>query len=448
MNTRNTGSISLFICVFLAVILLIGSTLASAALDRKIELNLARALDSQVQIGLAAYDRDLLEQFGLFGVRPDNIDQSVFSTYMRPLLPEQNVQLGIVEELFSSRELGRQIVNHMQERLPLVYMENFSRFITGWNQGSSEDNTLFSEASSYLAQLPVNETQRAASGLFSGLLAKVQEDSARLLEDIYRRYASELAGVPADDGLAGFFEQVPDFFDPASMSIVAEKLDLLLDFQTMPAYRKMCLTEYIMGYFCSTVRVIKENGTTRSLLTIDGRYQTGFPETRNAEIEKILTGLDNPDTAVFACRIILVSLRCVIQLGSIIADETQMTAFRSAAAGISASVAALTSGAVVIDPEIVTWLLVVGKALFNAWAEYQKMEQGFLVPFWPGASKINIDLGYNDYLRLLLFIQPDSHLLEGCSGQIGKVLPGTYAAEIEAATVFNGNRYVIRDAYP
>lgn len=445
---RKTGSISLFLCLLLSGILLVGSLLSAAAWLRSAELDLARALDSQVQVGLAAYDRAMLEQFGLLGLRLEKIDRKVFAASLDPPLSDLPLQVSALAGLFSPDELERQIVGHMQGRLPFLYLENLTGYLSGWQAPDDSGAGFLHRTGSMLGSLPLNETQRTSRGLFGGILGELQEESALWLDGIYRRYAAQLIGSPADGAIIRFFGLVPDLFDPADLAVVAAVFDNLLDMPAAPLYEKLCLVEYIMGYFIADVRVARQGGTTRSLLTIDGRPKSDFPNTRQAEIEQIIFGLTKPDQAVAAFRMILISLRSVINLGAIIMDETQMAAFRSAALAICAAVAALTSGAVVVEPEIMTWLLAAGKALIDGWNDYNRLRRGEYVPLWPGDIGVEISLHYSDYLRVFLLAQPRQLLLDRCAFQLRKVLPGDYTTRIEAAVIFNRQRYAVSGAYP
>ena len=54
-------------------------TWLQAARARGGEAALGRAMASQIQVGLASYDRSLFEQFGLLAFDPAHVDTQVFS---------------------------------------------------------------------------------------------------------------------------------------------------------------------------------------------------------------------------------------------------------------------------------------------------------------------------------------------------------------------------------
>jgi hypothetical protein len=220
-----------------------------------------------------------------------------------------------------------------------------------------------------------------------------------------------------------------------------------MTFATIPVYDKFCLMEYALGYFIPRVTIHAEQGSTQPLLTLDGRQMTDLATARSCEVECLITGIKDSHAASLVVRMAIISMRSFLQLVALLLDETRLAALRTAAVSIAGAIAVLSVGTVIFDPELLTWVLAVGEALKAGYQDSQRLIEGKAVPIWPGRGKINVNCWYQDYLRLLLLMLPQSMVLERSAQILERIMPGPYFTSLTAATTWQGDVRQLSGAY-
>ncbi|MEA4888221.1 MAG: DUF5702 domain-containing protein [Clostridiaceae bacterium] len=481
MNKR--GSLAIFFClVFAALVTVFGVWLQAVTL-RVHETDIARAMSAQIQTHLASYDRNLYEEFGLFGFKQDTADCQVFKSCLPDALQNLPLTIQARDPVLDQDILRLQIIRHMKARVPMVYLDDLAgrirqfsaglpdvqssgaiqpaKVLTHYSAGSRTyrrmNTVLLSESDitgslagilqAYLQDVPGTSVESTAKTLFGNIMEDLQEKILFELKKQYRQYASSIAGVSLSEPDSALLDQMPDFLDPGNLTAAAGKLDKLLSFDTSPVYEKLCLTEYVMGYFLPRVTVKTDQTGTTPLKLLDGRDCSRLTGQRPGEIEQILTGLDNPETAGSVIRLYLVGIRSVIQLAALLTDESRMTSIRATAAAISAAIAAISAGSAVIDPELLAYLLAGGKAIAAGFSDCSRLLAGKGVALWPGNNKSSLQIWYQDFLRLFLLLTPQTTLLERCGALVAKVLPGSFYTGILVATTYRGRNYQLEGGY-
>ena len=286
-----------------------------------------------------------------------------------------------------------------------------------------------------------------AESLFGDLIDKLEDELLRSVRDMYRRYAADWIGIGQDEALSEILGEMPDFLNPQSLTALGSRIDQLMTFATPPIYDKFCLMEYALGYFVPRVTVRSENGASVPLLTLDGRSMAELPDGRASEVECLITGLKDTHVASLVVRMAIISMRSFLQLVALMLDETRLAALRTAATSIAAAIAVISAGTVLIDPELLTWVLAVGEALKAGYQDSQRLIDGKSVPVWPGKPKISVNVWYQDYLRLLLLMLPQSLVLERSAQLLEKIMPGPYYTALTAQTTWRGKSVQLSAAY-
>ena len=494
------GSLSLFFCVLLAALVTVMGAWLQAARIRSYEADIARCLSAQVQVGLASYDRDLLDQFGLFGFKNLTPDQTIIEGMLPSLAGADNCVITVRAEhpLYDRTELKAQLLMHMKARVPAIYLdvlaERLSQFAQclpgsktslpatksfsltamkpglpnpdgGLAEGTAtfsnpagglvEGSAAFSNPTGGLAEvlqdilpdLSKEMVRGLAESLFGDLIDKLEDDLLRSVRETYRRYATDWMGIGQDDALTDILGEMPDFLNPQSLTALGSRIDQLMTFATPPIYDKFCIMEYALGYFVPRVTMRSENGASVPLLTLDGRSMPDLPDGRASEVECLITGLKDAHVASLVVRMAIISMRSFLQLVALMLDETRLAALRTAATSIAAAIAAISVGTVLFDPELLTWVLAVGEALKAGYQDSQRLIDGKSVPVWPGKPKINMNVWYQDYLRLLLLILPQSLVLERSARLLEKIMPGPYYTALTAQTTWRGQKLQLSAAY-
>ncbi len=444
------GSISLMMALILSALLLVFSLFLQAGLYRSAQADLTRAMSAQIQTGLAAYDLNLLSDFGLWGYRLDRIDPLVFQHSLPGHMKRHPMILLPGNPLTDETVLETQILSYMKARLPVIYVDHLFSQLDSLSTGSqavSQEHTIH-HVSGWLAGFSGNSARSAASSLTNGLFSQVEEVAAVQLDQIYRENAAALTGIHQDQELSSLLTMMPDFFDPASLAIAADEFDQFLNFSTPLLYEKACVAEYVLGQFSCAVLTEKKGGYTQPVRTINGRQMLGFPDDRILEVEQMITGVNNPRLAAKIVQGVLVSLRTVIHLADLITDKSQMQIIRGTAAAISTALAAITAGSVIIEPETVAWLLAVARSLKNGWSDVNSLLNGNAVSFWPGDQAALVNLYYADYLRLFLLALPRPLLLNQIGRQLETIIPGPFFTAIEIRTNWRSQELVLKGQYP
>ena len=476
---RRCGSLSLFFCVILAALVTVMGVWLQAARTRSFEADLARSLSAQVQVGLAGYDRGLYDQFGLFGFKEVIADQTIFDGMLAAFSGHESCELTVqaARPLYDRPELKAQMLTHMKARVPAVYLDVLAdqlKQLAGcfptrrtqlpvsrsdrmypdtvtsrsWQTFSTAGNGgLVDVLKDILPDLNEDMVKGLADCLFGDLIDQLEDDLLRSVRESYRRYAADWIGIGQDQALTELLGEMPDFLDPKSLTTLGGRIDQLMTFATIPVYDKFCLMEYALGYFIPRVTVHSEHGTTQPLLTLDGRQMTDLASTRSCEVERLITGIKDSHTASLVVRMAIISMRSFLQLVALLLDETRLAALRTAAVSIAAAIAVLSVGTVIFDPELLTWVLAVGEALKAGYQDSQRLIDGKSVPIWPGRGKINFNCWYQDYLRLLLLLLPQSMVLERSAQILEQIMPGPYFTSLTAAATWQGKVRQMTGAY-
>jgi hypothetical protein len=469
---RRGGSMALLFCVVFSTAMLLCCSTMQAAGTRETEVRLARSMASQIQASLAGCDLEW-RQYGLFGFLTAASDPGVFRELFGQSLPEQNLHMILLKPVIDREVLEPQIIRYMKLRLPFLAVSELMGRISQIRQPFLDDASLvqvsgsanceingalpdMAEAQkgnfvdqirSFCSGCPSQAVQYAASQLFGSMAALVKDEACRQLESVYRQYAAEWLGCGADSGLSALFGVTPDFLEPASLTDFAVQLEKFLNFPTGKLYEKICLAEYILGHFRPAVQMVVEQGKATPLATLDGRLYKDMPETRKNEAEQILVGTDKPETAGRIVRIMMTSLRSFVHLTAILSDSSQTAALRTSAVAISAAMAAVSSGTLSLDPQIVFYLLVAGKAIKSGFEDYRTLAAGGAVAIYPSAGGRSLPVFYKDYLRLFLLPIPQEQLVERTSGMLTRLLPGPAYAGLRIQADMNGRVYQMAGEY-
>lgn len=432
------GSLAIFFCLVLAATMMILLILLQAARVRSAEHDLDRALNAQIQTNLAGFDRSWRE-FGMFGFLSGTTDLSVFQAMLPKQMMDCRLQIELQRPLTDPIVLDRQIVRYMKARVPALYLVRLAGSLTRPASGTS--GGLQANGIREFCNLSESSVRAAAGSLFGSLLDELQNKALTLLKENYEQYASEFLGAKTDDQIPAILGEMPDFLNPRSIARMAGTLEGLLNFETAPLYEKCCLVEYVLGQFRPSVQQMRSPAGSEELKTIDGRFFSSLPDSREAEAEQILTGLGKPADARMAVRALTTVLRSMIHLAAILSDPERMEAIRVSAAGTSVFIAVLTAGQIIIEPQVMAYLLAAGQAISAGMSDYERLSSGWGVELWPTRGKLTIPSFYQDYLRLFLLLVPRSTILKRVAAKLQNLLPGPCYAGLQISVNYQNRTY-------
>ncbi len=410
---------TLTFCLLLPVVFSLLIALYDFDVESRKDLDLTRCLAANLEINLAAYDRQLWQDFGLLA-----LNETSFSTVPASRFDHETEVLIQGENTLSEPEiLLEQILRHMKIRFPaemLIEITDRVRGLDTFPTESSIGEILASDGSKKVKELLQGDESSEDDDWKEELDEYIDTEINSLYDDI----SSSLMPVHIYDeqgDITGGGK--PDFFDPDSMSRLAGVVDELLATPESTSLDKLYLASYALDYFPASVegRIISNNMVPR--LTPDGRSHADLLPLRGGEAEEIITGIKG-DSAAKEVRAILILVRSIIQLIHHYQDESLRSTYKITAGIIVAAVALISLGSVTIPLEAVEYLLLVADAVLDGRKDAIKLQEGHGVNFWPDKSEDALVLYYHDYLLLFLLIQNEEALLSRLDAIISRHNPG------------------------
>ncbi len=425
------GSISLALCIVLPVALLLFNSILLHSRRVRAELDLVRGAVSTGEAALALYDRGLYRDFGLFGLDSLKLDRAVSSL----IGPDSRARYRLTPEepLTGTRVLRAGIARHMTLRAASSLIADALDKLRQIQLLDSEiPDTRLTEllpagfdAGYEAVDKPLDFPDQEEPEWF-GEYNSYMDDQVRA---VYQEGLSYLAPVvlPGEDGS---LETVD--FDPFSGSNL-DKLGKVLDsvFFTAPegGLDRLILSEYTLAYFKNDTPFVIRQGVEIEDKTPDGRVLASFSSLRDKEAEEIATGLEGKNASAVVL-LFIGSIRLVCHLVNCLTDASKMNSYRATAAAISAGIAAISMGEVMIDPEVMTWILLVTATLGKSVHDCSQLKKGYEIDLWPGELKVNVSMRYRDYLRLMIILQPPDTITDRIGAVISRQYPGSYYTKV------------------
>lgn len=452
---RRRGAFSLFLILVTTSLTLVLGVLLQATRIRADELELARAMNAQLQVSLAGFDARLRQDYGLFGFPQAGLQTDTLTRMLADPALVQSVQIKAEGNFWQVSQLRSQILRQMRLRLPLTALRfltdqapawqalagqaksstrTVNELLTAGGQDSAAVTTVLRELADLLGQA----LQPLLEPLLQKALARLDIGLGQLMGTVIPEWNPDSAGSGGS---------VANLLEPQTLTNLSSVLDQMADASTNGVYDHFCISEYCLSYFTTHVAVSQADGRQTNLKTIGGQSLASLSKQRPDEVEQLVTGLDRPSQAVALVHGILVGLRSLVQFAAILADSAKMSALQTEAASVSAAVALASGGLLVIDPTAMTAILAAIEAVSAGLADVQKLKAGQLVNLWPGHTSVNLAMHYRDYLRLLLLIQPANRIVERVGQLIKDRLDGEVAAEVSVSAVLRGAAYQMQSGY-
>lgn len=440
---KEAGSLTLTFCLLLPVVFSLLIVLFDFSMESRKDLDLTRWLAANLEVNLAAFDRQLWQDFGLLA-----LNETPFSTVSSTHFDnEAEVSLQGESSLYEPGNLKEEILRHMKIRFPAELITGLAgriRDLGAFDFEGSIDTILSSDGC------------REAKDLLQGGEAvpddvewkeELDEYIDAEINSLYEDVVSSLMPVHIYDeqgDVTGGGKL--DFFDPESMSRIAAFIDETLAAPENTSLDKLYLASYALDYFPAVVegRIVDNKMIPR--LTPDGRSHADLLPQRSGEAEEIITG-SRGDKAGKEVRAVLIVVRSIIQLIHHFQDESLRNRYKIYAGIIVAAVAAISAGSVSLPLEAVEYLLLLADAVLDGRREAVRLQEGHGVSFWPGKNDGSLVLYYHDYLLLFLIIQKEEALLSRFKTIISRHNPGPGWVWLSATTNHTGKAITFDGGY-
>ncbi|MDD4324007.1 MAG: hypothetical protein PHR37_04145 [Eubacteriales bacterium] len=410
---RQGASLSLVCCLMLPAIMLLMMSLLIGSNRARQDLDATRAASQSVDAALAAFDRGLYRDFGLFAVTEAEIAR-ISSDFLLPDSYEQNI--SVQESIFDNALLMDAIARHMSVRAAAGLIDegiDRVRSIRGVVPDKITNSLTLLKGKNPAEADPNIEKDESNEEWYS-------EYSDYVDKEYRNNYHDSLLGlspVYIPDSKGGGTVEDFDPYKVSSLEKLAQGLDTMMFTLPEGFTDQFLLTEYSLSYFGTQVTMLSQNGVTRQYRTPDGRLLSKFSESRQYEQEMIATGATG-DKAARNVRFFISGCRIVIHLAANLLSSTVRARFDAIAAGISAGVAAISLGTVVIPPEAISAVLIISDSIAGGIKDKNKLLEGEEVKLWPTAGTNAFKVNYRDHLRLLILVQPREQLLQRISAAI------------------------------
>ncbi len=465
------ASVSLLAAAMIGVITLTALMSARALQYQQNALMLHRLVDLQSEQILSLYERQLLEEYGLWAFAPETLDYAFNFEELRRQLPKADYRIEVLEPLADPEVFQEQSINFAKKRLPLktaaAFYERLQAFSRAQNVLKDEE---FKKAKGFLekfakapsADFPekVKGGAMKSPGQNGPSLAypdqreeerEEEQSEAEREREEKRREAEEMRKSFSSDLKDAYKELYPEEYVKDDQTIAAELSGILdqasnfLDFSLPPFAERFVFHEYILQHFTSAVRgpgASFEAG--RNYRSLSGKLFSECERTEKYEAECIIFGTDSSKAARLAAESIIISTRLALRYAAEINNETKMALHKAKASALSAAAFVASLGTLEIDPEALSYLFALIPAIRSAADDLKLLKNGGTVPLYPDPEHVLCRAGiyYTDYLRLFMLLRSD----EALAGQAASFMirnTSSYpfcAIRIEASLPFGRER--------
>lgn len=453
------GSAAIFLCIILSALILSESILFAAALQRGIEANLQRCMRLQLSQILSNYNKPLLEHYGLYGLNTASLDSKVFST----CFPDaESVSLDAsLAAVMTVDELKTAISDYMRVRMPaLASNAILSRLKSVCSEIRGSDIFKIASCSdssawlSYLKDILAQKSRwsdvigQAAAFLgsadFTGTLAEFTEFCSTVQQTAERRATLFLQG-DADS------EEV---LNTENLSGILGILDSYVSCDMPDAADALMVQAYAVSFFDSKVESVSAEGTSGPEKNVLGIPYSDIHATNKADLEYILTGVEEESISFCMVKILIVDARTAINFGTFLLDQQKMAKAKEIAEILSAVIAVISAGTVDVDPQVLEYVVLYAWALEQAITEMASLVSGESIQLFTNSAMPDNEIldaslatDYRDYAGLFLMAVPVDWKLSRILAVLERDTGGEVFTGVRLHARYNGCQFRMEDTY-
>jgi len=458
---RNGGA-SIFLCIILSAVVLTEGTLYFAARIRGAEADLQRCMRLQISQILSNYNESLLEKYGLYGIDSSCVNTQVFDTCFtgKGDASLDAKPLGLMTEA----DLRKGIPDYMQIRMPsIVSGEILSRFKSVL--GEITDSKIFQKAKSeetseWLGYIKDFLGQKDKWGdVINSLVSAVEVvDVTGKMKDI-KDFASSFQNamnrsttlyLQGDDTPA----QANDILNPDNLSNIIGYVDNYMNLDMPSIADDIMINEYAVSFFDSKIEYTKDDAGEAPESNLLGVPFTDIHGNNRADLEYILTGINDEFVSVGTAKILIYDMRIIINFASYLVDKEKMNKAKEIAQILSAAIEVVSVGTVVVKAEILQFAVLYVWALGQGFVDMTKLIEGESVSLFDHSALSDqeiladaISTDYRDYLGLMLLAVPVEWKLSRILTILKKDCGNELYTGVSLSGTFRGSQFVMEDTY-
>lgn len=459
---KRRGGATIFLCIIMSALILSQSLLLAGAASRASESEMRRCIQLQTEQILCGYNDKLLKYYGMYILDPAVIDKSVFDECNR-LFVDYDISLEPYTELTPELiEFG--ITDYMKPRFPTIIgyqlLEKLQCVLQSINKSELHNVGKKEQDGKWTGYL---KDFISSADKWTGVLENVEnfvdvidftgklDDLKDFINDI--RYVAEKAATQTlqrEDSS----EFKIDIFNPDSITNLLEIVSEKMNGESSSLAKYFYLNQYAVDFFDSTVKKCTIDGNKVEESNIYGVPFSEIHGPNRADIEYLLTGNGDEDSAIFYAKTYVFAARAVLNIGSYLFDSEKLNRALGIAEVISTAIAIISAGAVCVDPQVVKYVILLTWAIAQAFKDVGKLVSGEQITIIDNSKvsdneklKSALSTDYRDYIGFfLLFVDPDK-ILERMKTIFEKECGETAYVGISMSVDSNGKKYLLRDTY-
>lgn len=457
MKSR-AGGASIFLCILLSAVILTESILFAAALERRTEADLMRCMRMQAQAVLCRYNEPLLKYYGLYGLSGSPGDTGVFDKCFTG--SGASIAMTGMEGM-SEEVLRNAISDYMKVRAPSIVSADMlgrlrgvldeiydSDFLKKAGEGKGAGwigylNDILSNSgkwSGVIAQ--AIETAKMAD--FTGTLNRF-DDFCQTYMDTARRKATLFAQGDTNPAL---------LLDTGRLADIMNNLDGLMDTDLPDIADNLLVNEYIISFMDSCVKETIDGDRSEPESNLLGIPYKSIHGSNNADLEYVLTGIDNGIASQTIVRKFILDTRIAVNLAAFLIDSEKTDRAKEIGTVLSAAILAVSLGTVEISPDILQYVVLMVWAEGQALIDVNDLAGGKGVPLLNHSAiddeeivKDLIMTDYRDYVRIYLLIVPSEWKLSRILSILERDCGGTIYTGVRIQVDYMNRSYRMEDSY-
>lgn len=458
---RNGGA-TIFLCIILSAVILTEGVLYYAARLRGSEADLARCMRIQISQILCNYNRPLLENYGLYGLDEASVNTQVFDACFSG--KEDFALTANPYALITTEDLRMGITDYMQIRMPAIASnEILSRFKGVFRE--IRESSVFKKAKTlesspwlgyvknFLGQKEkwsnvISSVLSAAEVIdISGKLSELEEFSSSIQQEMARNTTLYLQGESATDISEGIL-------NPDNLSKIMSYADSYMNFELPDIADALMINEYATASFDSKVEYIKDGDAKEPEANFLGVPFSDIHGNNRADLEYLLTGIDNEFVSFNAAKILIYDMRIIVNLGTYLVDSEKMKKAKEIAEILSTGISLISAGTVTIDPEALQFIVLYVWALEQGFADLVKLTGGESIVLFDHSALAEHTMledalltDYRDYLGLFLLTVPVDWKLSRILTLLKKDCGGELYKGVSLSMDYRGSSFMMEDTY-
>ena len=435
------GAMTIFLAIILSALILVECTFVLFVWDLDYRMAFSSALRAEVETILAEYDRQLFDTYGLYAVTLDSVDDEVFQKAISTHGYSGNSDIEIYGvKALSIDDLKAAITVYYANRASAIWFEKAFVQIEGLIDEAGLGDVLET-----LREFTSSDAAKYLEDLLTGAstIASWFDEAAEADEDIasedYRQEMIDFANYKKSIDVAdNDLEDLDIGIELTDISTLVDGLDMLIDVQ-------YGLTDTVMGvafhpacayYAANNFDCVLSNDFD---CTINGTMFSDIHKDNMLDAEYIMTGKDGR-VGVAEVSALIFAVLLVMRTAENYADPELEATLTGISVAISAIVGVISAGVVIIDPEILTTVMILIKSAAESVSGLIDVLKGetFALVQYEGMELVYV--GYKDFLFLLMCLTLDDKMLERMIEVLERDYGDLYTG-VGASGVYRGQEY-------